>query len=252
VWNMSVAPVDAVVAAFDTADHVVVMTGAGVSTASGIPSFRGDDGIWGAQFDPNAFHISRFERDPAGFWTDRLALYEQMLPAGLAPNPAHEALAALESAGRLDAVITQNTDGLHRAAGTTSLIELHGTTAQVRCHRCDAATPAEPVHQRIRDGENPPHCPCGGVYKPDVILFGELLDREALSQAKSLIRETELLIVAGSSLTVQPAAGLPRGRNGADLVLINYDRTPYTETADIWIDGDVSTVLPAIAAALVE
>lgn len=230
------------------ADGAAALTGAGLSVASGVPTFRGDDGIWGDVFDESDFHASRFERDPAGFWRDRLELYDHMEPAGGAkPNVAHRALAALVDAGVLDAVITQNTDGLHGAAGTDDVIELHGTNARVVCTRCGERRDASPVRERARGGELPPTCDCGGVYKPDVVLFGELLPAEAHRRAKRLAAESDVFIAAGSSLTVDPAASLPGRRRGGTLALINLEGTRYDGTADYTFRADVTDVLPALA-----
>lgn len=240
--------IDALAADLRDAGSAVALTGAGVSTASGIPSFRGEDGIWETEFDPEAFHVRRFERDPEGFWTDRIELYERMYPASVAPNPAHEALADLEAAGVLDAVITQNTDGLHAAAGSETVIELHGSNSRVVCHRCGRTDPADPIRERVVDGELPPECPdCGGAYKPDVVLFGELLDPDVLERARAFVAGSDVLVVAGSSLVVDPAGSLPARQRGGSLAIVNYDRTPFDGTADYVLREDVTEVLPAIA-----
>lgn len=235
------------------ADRAVALTGAGLSAASGIPTFRGEDGIWGDEFAEAEFHVSRFERDPAGFWTDRLELYDHMEPAGgAAPNAAHDALADLTNAGVLDAVITQNTDGLHHAAGTEDVIELHGTNARVVCARCGDTRDAGPVRDRARDGELPPTCECGGTYKPDVVLFGELLPTEPHRRAKRLAAASDVFLVAGSSLTVDPAASLPSRMAGGSLAVVNFERTRYSDTADYEFRADVTEVLPALAERVLE
>ena len=234
------------------AESAVALTGAGLSTASGIPSFRGDDGIWGKAFDPQSFHISRFERDPAGFWTDRRRLHERMIPDDVAPNAAHRALARLEDCGALSAVITQNTDGLHAAAGTDRLLELHGTAKEVVCHRCGERRGADWAFELVGRGEGPPTCSCGGVYKPAVVLFGEELPRDTLAEARQLVADCDVLIVAGSSLQVHPAASLPADRDGARLAVINFDLTPFSESADYDLRADVTDVLPALAEAVCE
>ncbi len=229
------------------ADTAVALIGAGLSAASGIPTFRGEDGVWGEVFDPAAFHRSRFERDPAGFWRDRLDLYDHMEPTdGAEPNPAHYALAELVDDGVLDAVITQNTDGLHSAAGTGNVIELHGSNARVVCDRCESTRKAGPVRRRARGGELPPTCPCGGIYKPDVVLFGELLPAVAHSRAERLAAESDVFLVAGSSLTVDPAASLPARIGTGTLAICNLERTRYSDTAAYDIRADVTTVLPAL------
>ncbi|GAB7091069.1 NAD-dependent protein deacetylase [Halorubrum luteum] len=232
-----------------TADRAIALTGAGLSAASGIPTFRGDDGIWGDLFDESAFHVSRFRRDPAGFWDDRLDLYDRMEPDGGAePNAAHRALAELTHAGVFDAVITQNTDGLHHAAGTDEVIELHGTNARVVCDRCGTRVDAQPVRDRARDGELPPTCGCGGPYKPDVVLFGELLPQESLRRSKELAAASDVVLAAGSSLTVDPAASLPTYRQGGTLAVVNFEPTRYADNAEYVFRADVTELLPELAA----
>ena len=232
------------------ADSAVALTGAGLSTASGIPSFRGEDGIWGEEFDPQSFHLRRFRRDPEGFWTDRVRLQERMLPDDVAPNAGHEALARLEREGSLTAAITQNTDGLHATAGTERLIELHGNARRVVCDDCGTQRDAEWAVALVADGDGPPTCECGGIYKPDVVLFGEDLDPAALSTARELVADSDVLVVAGSSLQVQPAASLPAQRDGASLAVVNYELTPFTASAEYDFRADVTEVLPALAQAV--
>lgn len=237
-----------VAGALAAADRAAALTGAGVSTASGVPSFRGEDGIWETEFDPADFHYSRFQADPGGFWEERIALHERMFPAEVAPNAAHDALADLERAGHLDALVTQNTDGLHAAAGSEPL-ELHGNAQRVVCGDCGERVPAGPVHERVRTGETPPRCDCGGVYKPDVVLFGESLPEGVLAQARRAARDAEVFLAVGSSLQVQPAARLPRiaAESGARLVVVNYEETPVDGVATDVIRADVTAVLPALA-----
>jgi NAD-dependent deacetylase len=232
------------------ADTAVALTGAGLSTASGIPSFRGEGGIWNEEFDPQSFHISRFERDPEGFWVDRLRLHRAMIPESVEPNSAHDALVRLEQCGTLSAVITQNTDGLHAVAGTDHLLELHGTAQRVVCHRCGETRDSDWAFELVDDGEGPPTCQCGGYYKPDVVLFGEQLPPAVLAEARELVANCDVLIVAGSSLQVHPAASLPADRQGATLAIINFDTTPFSATASYDIRADVTEVLPALAAAV--
>ena len=222
----------------------MALTGAGVSTASGVPSFRGENGIWGTEFDPNDFHYSRFLRDPAEFWQDRLRLQETMFPDELEPNAAHRALVALEDRGVLDGVATQNTDGLHRAARQETLAELHGNAARVECQSCGAMTDAGPVFDRVRDGDNPPRCDCGGLYKPDVVLFGENLDHETLARAEDLAMGSETVLAVGTSLQVNPAASL--AGLGDRLVIVNFDETPYSTEATVDLRADVTTALPRL------
>jgi NAD-dependent deacetylase len=225
-------------------ERAVALTGAGVSTASGVPSFRGEDGIWGTEFDPDDFHYSRFLRDPEGFWADRLRLQEALFGGDYEPNAAHRALVDLEERGVLDGVLTQNTDGLHRAAGQPTLAELHGNAARVACHGCGERRDADPVFERVRDGEGPPRCDCGGLYKPDVVLFGEPLDPETLGRAEEMAMRADVVLAVGTSLQVDPAASLA-GR-GDSLVVVNLDETPYSDRADHDLRADVTAALPRL------
>jgi NAD-dependent deacetylase len=222
----------------------VALTGAGVSTASGVPSFRGEGGIWRTEFDPNDFHHARFLRDPAGFWADRLRLQEAMFGDEYEPNAAHHALVTLEERGVLDGVVTQNTDGLHRAAGQGTLAELHGNAARVACQSCGGTRPAEPIFDRVRGGDRPPRCDCGGVYKPDVVLFGENLDPDTLARAEDLATRSETVLAVGTSLQVEPAASL--AGLGERLVVVNFDETPYSDRAAVDLRADVTWALPRL------
>ena len=235
------------------ADVTVAMTGAGVSTASGIPDFRGEDGLW-ERHDPAEFHVSRLDRDPAGFWRDRLALHETVSRDDVAPNAAHEALADLEAAGHLDRVVTQNIDGLHAAAGSADPIEIHGSGERAVCRDCGRRVPADPVRERARAGELPPRCgECDGVLKPGVVLFGESLPDHALFEAHALAERADVFLVAGSSLAVEPAASLPRtaADRGATLVLVDLERTPLSDRAEYDFRADVTDVLPRLCEAVV-
>ncbi len=231
------------------ADRTVALTGAGVSTASGIPSFRGEDGLWN-EWDPNSFHRRRLDADPAGFWRDRIelraSLYEDIDPE---PNAAHRALASMEADGSLTGVITQNVDGLHAAAGSDRVVELHGTNQQVRCDDCGERRAAAPVFDQAADGALPPRCACGGVYRPDVVLFGESLPDSAMERAQRLARESDVLLALGSSLSVRPASLLPKiaQQSGATLAVINFDETPLDGEADYLFRSDVTAVVPAVA-----
>jgi NAD-dependent deacetylase len=240
---------DAVAEAIRTAETGVALTGAGVSTASGIPSFRGDDGIW-ERHDPADFHRRRLDADPAGFWADRLSLREAIYgDVDPEPNAAHAALARLESSGHLDAVLTQNIDGLHDDAGTDRVIELHGTHRRVVCDDCGHRRDAEAVFEQVAaDGDPPPRCDCGGVYRPDVVLFGEAMPDVAMNEGQRLARDSDVFLAVGSSLSVQPASLLPKiaAEAGSTLIVINYEETPRDASAAHVLRADVTQVLPAI------
>ncbi len=242
---------EAVAAELAAADHAVALTGAGVSTASGIPDFRGDGGIW-EQFDPSEFHYSRFKADPASFWDKRVEMHEAAFGGETPPNDAHHALAGLEQSGVLETVITQNTDGLHGAAGTDSVVELHGSGKRVVCESCGNRRDATPVHERVRDGESIPRCAsCEGVLKPDVVLFGEELPEGSLQVAQMHARDADVFLAVGSSLQVQPAASLPRvGARDGTLVIVNLESTPVSDISDYDIRADVTEFLPAVRDAL--
>ncbi|WP_276260492.1 SIR2 family NAD-dependent protein deacylase [Haloglomus litoreum] len=236
------------------ADSVVAMSGAGVSTASGIPDFRSEDGIW-QEYDPMDFHISRFEADPEGFWTERAEMVEDLFGDEFQPNPAHEALATLQQEGHLDGLITQNIDGLHQEAGSDEVIEIHGNGQRVACYDCSRTFEAEVVFDRVRAGAVPPRCPnCEGLLKPDVVLFGEQLPEYPLFRAQSLAERADLFLVVGSSLTVEPAASFPRtaAEAGATLCIVNLDRTGLSDRAEYDFRADVTDVLPAIRDAVQE
>jgi len=243
---------EAAAAAIKDAESVVALTGAGVSTASGIPDFRSEDGLW-SDHDPEDFHVSRFRSDPEGFWRDRMAVIEELFAEGVGPNAAHEALAELEAAGHLDTLVTQNIDGLHRAAGSEP-IEIHGNGRRVVCTGCGGRQDLDPVADRVEGGEVPPTCrECGEVLKPDVVLFGEQLPKGALLRAQSAAREADAFLAVGSSLTVEPAASLPRHAAGdGTLIVVNLDRTDVSGRADYDFRADVTDVLPALSAAVVD
>jgi NAD-dependent deacetylase len=231
------------------AERVVAMTGAGVSTASGIPDFRSEDGLW-TEYDPQDFHIRRFRSDPEGFWKERVDLVEELFGNGVEPNAAHVALARLEEADHLDCLVTQNVDGLHQAAGSEDPVEIHGNGQRVVCTGCNRRFDAGPVYERVRDGEVPPTCErCDEVLKPDVVLFGEQLPDHALFRAHSASEDADAFLVVGSSLTVEPAASIPRraAERGATLVVVNLDRTDLSDRAEYDFREDVTDALPRLA-----
>ena len=249
------ADVQAVAEAIRDAESVAALTGAGVSTASGIPDFRGEDGIWD-RHDPMDFHIDRFRTDPAGFWNDRVELQAAAFDDGdVTPNAAHEALAGLESAGLLDTLVTQNIDGLHQDAGSENVLEIHGSAARVVCRDCGTRADAEPAMERARGGDVPPTCEnCDGTLKPDTVLFGEQLPEDALMRSQATAENAGVFLAVGSSLTVEPAASLPRiaARQGATLVLVNLESTPLSSRADYDFRADVTEALPRLRRAVAE
>jgi NAD-dependent deacetylase len=225
----------------------VAFTGAGVSAESGIRTFRGQDGLW-RQYDPyKVASIEGFREDPAVYW--RVASEGWRMFRQARPNPGHVALAAMEEAGHLAGVVTQNTDGLHRDAGTRRLIELHGNGRTVRCLDCGATEPRPDVQARL-DRELPPRCgTCGGGHiKPDVVFFGEALPSAAMMEAFRLARQSDLMLVVGSSLQVYPAADVPEAaaERGVPLVIVNDEPTPLDVAATVVLRGRSGEVLPEL------
>ncbi len=210
-------------------ERIVFFGGAGVSTESGIPDFRSVDGLYSQKFDyPPETIISHsfYERRPEYFFR---FYREKMLPLGFQPNVTHKVLAKWEAEGKLSAVVTQNIDGLHQKAGSKKVYELHGSVLRNYCVKCRKFYPAE----YVRDADGVPKCACGGTVKPDVVLYEESLDYDTLEKSVMAIRSADLLIVAGTSLTVYPAASLINYYRGNRLVLINRDETPYDDRADL-------------------
>lgn len=227
----------------------VVLTGAGVSTESGIPDFRSPAGIW-ARYDPLEYAtIDAFLADPAKVWD----FYGRRLGVlrDAQPNDGHRALAELEERGWVLAVITQNVDGLHERAGSHELVEVHGSVRTSSCLGCGAVVPFDEVVARLPV----PPCPdCGRVLKPDVVMFGELLPEAAIDRAVRLAAEARLLLVVGSSLEVHPVAGLPRETlaAGGSLAIVNRGATPLDPLATLTIDAGAGETLRALADALPE
>jgi NAD-dependent deacetylase len=233
------------------AGSVVALTGAGISVPSGIPDFRSPGtGLW-ANVDPmEVAHISVWRRDPARFWGfygQRFAILD-----GKQPNGAHRALVELERRGALDAVITQNIDGLHAAAGSDP-IEVHGSVASASCLSCGASFPLHDTRERMdRDPEGVPRCDCGQPLKPDVTLFGELLPEAEIQRAYELAARADLLLCVGSSLEVWPVAELPQVTldTGGAIAIVTMGATPYDHRAAVRLSGDVVAELEAVLAAL--
>lgn len=219
-------------------NRIVFFGGAGVSTESGIPDFRSVDGLYNQKFEyPPETIISHsfYRRRPEYFFR---FYREKMLPLGFEPNITHRKLARWEAEGRLAAVVTQNIDGLHQKAGSRRVYELHGSVLRNYCVKCRRFYPAE----YIRDSEGVPRCECGGIVKPDVVLYEEGLDQTVIRRSVEAIYDADLMIVAGTSLTVYPAAGLLQYYQGNRLVLINRDETPYDSQADLVIHDSLGTV----------
>lgn len=218
---------------------IVAFTGAGVSTESGIPDFRSQDGLYSQKFDyPPETIISHsfFERKPEYFYN---FYREKMLPLGFQPNITHNILAKWEQEGRLSAVVTQNIDGLHQKAGSKKVFELHGSVLRNHCLRCGKFYDGD----YVKNSEGVPKCSCGGIIKPDVVLYEESLPMDQVEGAVDAISHADMLIVMGTSLTVYPAAGLIRYYNGNRLVLINRDATPYDDQADLCFHNSLGEVL---------
>lgn len=220
---------------------IVFFGGAGVSTESGIPDFRSVDGLYHQKFDypPETILSHSFFVSQTG------AFYrfyrEKMLVTDVAPNRAHLALAELERQGKLSAIVTQNIDGLHQKAGSRTVYELHGSIYRNYCCRCRKFFSAEDLMEM----EPVPRCACGGLVKPDVVLYEEQLDDATVEGAIRVISQADLLLVGGTSLTVYPAAGLLRYYRGNRLVLINRDETPYDDQADLIFREKIGLVLAA-------
>ena len=251
--SLTTSPVERLAALVREAGSVVALTGAGISVPSGIPDFRSPGtGLW-ANVDPmEVAHIDAWRADPARFWR----FYGQRFHVleGKEPNGAHRALAELERRGRLDAVITQNIDMLHRRAGTRALIEVHGTIEHSSCLRCGGQVPLAEVRARLAAApDGVPRCDaCAAPLKPDVVLFGEWLPEEAIDRAFALAAGADLLLCVGSSLEVHPVAQLPdiTHAGGGAVALVTQGPTPWDGRAAVKLDGDVVAELEALLAAL--
>ena len=223
--------------------HIVFFGGAGVSTESGIPDFRSVDGLYNQQYRyPPETILSHtfFEKNPEEFYR---FYRNKMLFPDARPNAAHLKLAELEAAGKLDAVVTQNIDGLHQAAGSETVYELHGSVHRNHCMKCRQFYGLD----FMLESSGVPRCPvCGGVVKPDVVLYEEALDQETMEAAVLAISRADMLIIGGTSLAVYPAAGLIRYYRGDKLTLINKSPTPYDREADLVLNQPIGQVLGAI------
>ena len=227
----------------DDSDRIVFFGGAGVSTESGIPDFRSADGIYHQAYKYSPEQIvshSFFIQYPEEFYK---FYKEKMMMLDAKPNPAHRKLAELEKAGKLTAVVTQNIDGLHQAAGSVNIYELHGSVHRNYCMKCRQFYDLDFMMEQ----KGVPHCPvCGGMIKPDVVLYEESLDQETIEAAVLAISRADMLIIGGTSLAVYPAAGLIRYYRGNKLTLINKSPTPYDKEADLVIAGPIGEILGAV------
>lgn len=228
----------------DRSRRIVFFGGAGVSTESGIPDFRSVDGLYHQQYDyPPEQILSRsfFDENPAEFYR---FYRSKMLCPNARPNAAHYKLAELEQAGKCTAVVTQNIDGLHQAAGSKTVYELHGSTLRNYCTRCGKFYPVSFIEEAGGKGDGVPRCTdCGGIVKPDVVLYEEGLDEATIEGAVSAIRRADMLIVGGTSLAVYPAAGLIRYFRGDDLVVINKQPTPADGMATLLVNKPIGQAL---------
>lgn len=226
----------------EESDNVVFFGGAGVSTESGIPDFRSVDGLYNQKwkYPPETIlSHSFFERLPEEYYRFHR---EKLVIEGVQPNRAHRRLAELEAEGKLRAVITQNIDGLHQAAGSKNVLELHGSILRAYCSRCGKPYDAD----KMNHGEGIPRCSCGGVIRPDIVLYEEPLDQDIMAKAVHYIRNAEVLIIGGTSLNVYPAAGLIDYYRGNKLVLVNLSSTPYDRYADLVIHEKIGEVFSRI------
>lgn len=237
--NSSIDRFRAMVAA---SDNIVFFGGAGVSTESGIPDFRSVDGLYNQKwkYSPETI-LSRtfFDRNPEEFFR---FYREKLVVENVKPNRAHLRLAELEREGKLRAVVTQNIDGLHQAAGSKNVLELHGSTLRAYCSRCKKKYDPDVINH----GTGVPRCSCGGVIRPDIVLYEEPLDDAVVSSAIRYISNADVLIVGGTSLNVYPAAGLINYYRGNKLVLVNLSETPYDSYADLVIHEKIGEVFAQI------
>lgn len=242
---------------FDLVRHaarVVAFTGAGISTESGIPDYRGPGGVWERNAPPTLRDFRTNPETRRQYWSERRDRYP-ILRSTL-PNAGHQALARLQAAGRLDLVITQNIDGLHQKAGSdpARTVELHGTAHRVRCLDCGASWEAEPIQVRLAMEDVPACAACGGILRAATVLFGEAMPEAPLRRAFSASRDCDVMLVVGSSLVVQPAARIPEiaVASGADLVIVNAESTPLDRLATAIVRGNAGSVLAGLADAVLQ
>jgi NAD-dependent deacetylase len=242
--------IDRLAALLASSRNAIAFTGAGISTESGIPDFRGPNGVW-KKLDPNEFTIQNYLANPqhrARVWQMRV---EQLGPRP-EPNAGHRAIVDLERIGIVRSVVTQNIDGLHQLAGSSTVLELHGNMREAMCLSCARRLPMEDVVARVRAGEEDPHCTdCGGLMKSATVSFGQSLPADVVDDAFKRAEACDLCLVVGSSLVVYPAAGIPiqAKRAGALLAIVNAEETDLDNIADIVVRGQAGDVLTATAEA---
>ncbi|MFX1474072.1 MAG: NAD-dependent protein deacylase [Promethearchaeota archaeon] len=229
----------------------VALTGAGISTESGIPDFRGPDGLW-TKVDPMKFaSVDAFLSDPKAWWETAVQIAPTLLDAK--PNAAHKGLAKLEKMGLLQCIITQNVDGLHQRSGSQHVLEVHGNLVNAVCIVCNDRVGRQYIERKIKKKQLPPTCPtCGGILKLDAVLFGEALPQDVYRQAVTVAGNCRLMIVVGSSLTVYPAASLPSiaTQTGARLIIVNQEQTPFDAEADLVFHSIAGATLTTIVEAV--
>ncbi|HEY8418297.1 MAG TPA: NAD-dependent protein deacylase [Limnochordales bacterium] len=229
-------------------NRLVVLTGAGMSTESGLPDFRSQKGLW-RQFSPEELaSVDALRYNPLQFY--EFYRFRLQLLDNVAPNAGHKALAELERQGRLQCIVTQNVDGLHTAAGSRNVAEIHGSLRRARCHDCGRPHSPDVLKRPVTDLSELPRCACGGLIRPGVVLFGEMLPEDALRKAIRAVEDCEALLVIGSSLQVYPAASLPQIAldHGARLWIINLTPTPYDHAAEIVVRQKAAEVLSSLVA----
>jgi NAD-dependent deacetylase len=243
--------VAAATALLRAAHYAVALTGAGISTPSGIPDFRSPGiGLWERADPMEVASVYAFRRNPEAFYAWIRPLVTTFLSAR--PNPGHEALAALEAGGWLKAIITQNIDNLHQRAGAREVLELHGHLREATCINCYQTVPAEELLHDLLAADGVPRCAtCGGVMKPNIVLLGEQLPIQVVNASMQHIRQADLMLIAGSSLEMMPASQLPRivHENAGRLIVVNLSPTYMDDAADVVIRADVAEILPRIAQA---
>lgn len=227
-------------------ERLVVLTGAGMSTESGLPDFRSEEGLWRKYRPEYLASVDALDRNPLlfyEFYRQRLELLDRV-----GPNAGHLALAELEREGKLRSIVTQNVDGLHTEAGNRNVIEIHGSLRKAHCHRCGRPHPVETLRRTVIELNDLPRCECGGLIRPGIVLFGELLPEEAYSQAVAAVENCDALLVIGTSLQVYPAASLPEIAldHGARLWILNLMPTPYDRLADLVVTAKAAEVLARV------